>query len=372
MSQLTKDLLHISSPTGRWSGLGPYYAMFPREFAFEVVENYSKPGDLILDPFAGRASSVYAAVAMQRQAYGFEINPVGWLYGAVKLNPATEHNVVRRIQHLMQLSLEMPIQTVEQMPEFFHFCYSANVLRYLLTARQQLNWRRSKVDATLMAIILVCLHGGRDVSLSNQMRQSKAMSPEYSIRWWKDRKLSPPDVDPVDFLIQRTKWRYAKGIPELSKGKVYLGDSTSLINQIAGKVARCKMDKFSLIFTSPPYYGITNYHYDQWIRLWMLGGTSLPSWTGEKWKGKFESKPGYYELLEKVFSGCAKILDKKSVVYVRTDARSFTKETTVEVLKKVFPKKSMEIVSKPFTKETQTALYGDKTQKPGEIDIIMH
>ena len=40
----------------RWARFGPYYAMFPVDFAFEVVEKYSKEGvhkgmrGIILDP----------------------------------------------------------------------------------------------------------------------------------------------------------------------------------------------------------------------------------------------------------------------------------------------------------------------------------
>ena len=41
---MSNPLLSLQSPIGRWSGLGPYYAMFPKEFAFEVIENFSKPG----------------------------------------------------------------------------------------------------------------------------------------------------------------------------------------------------------------------------------------------------------------------------------------------------------------------------------------
>uniref|UniRef100_UPI000AE9AEE1 site-specific DNA-methyltransferase n=1 Tax=Treponema endosymbiont of Eucomonympha sp. TaxID=1580831 RepID=UPI000AE9AEE1 len=44
----------------RWARFGPYYAMFPLDFAFSIIENYSKEGDYIIDPFAGRCSSVFA------------------------------------------------------------------------------------------------------------------------------------------------------------------------------------------------------------------------------------------------------------------------------------------------------------------------
>ena len=38
-----------------WAHFGPYYAMFPLSFAFNIVRKYSKEGDIILDPFAGRS-----------------------------------------------------------------------------------------------------------------------------------------------------------------------------------------------------------------------------------------------------------------------------------------------------------------------------
>ena len=49
-----------SNAVTRWAKFGPYYAMFPIDFAFDVVSKYSKKGDYIIDPFAGRFSSVYA------------------------------------------------------------------------------------------------------------------------------------------------------------------------------------------------------------------------------------------------------------------------------------------------------------------------
>jgi len=74
-----------STAESRWARLGPYYAMFPLDFAFDIVEEYSKKGDYIFDPFAGRFSSIFAGSVCERKGLGIEINPVGWLYGRVKL-----------------------------------------------------------------------------------------------------------------------------------------------------------------------------------------------------------------------------------------------------------------------------------------------
>lgn len=356
---------------GRWAALGPYYAMFPIDFAFNVIEQYSSPGDAVLDPFAGRASSVYAAAALGRSSCGIEINPVGWLYGRVKLKPATKSAVIRRINEINEISNMLTNDVTQDLPEFFFTCYSSRVLRYLIAARNTLRWKTSIVDGTLMALILVDLHGKRENSLSNQMRQGKAMSPDYSMRWWRSRNLCPPEMDPAAFLMKKVEWRYGKGTPNLSSGNVIFGDSTTSINRINKNVIKGKQQPFDLLFTSPPYHSITNYHKDQWLRLWMLGGYNHPTILKGKWQKRFDSKSEYRDLLYRVFGDCAKVMSSNAVIYVRTDARRFTYQTTLDALTQAFPHKEVTILAQPFTKMTQTALFGDKTQKPGEIDIIL-
>jgi hypothetical protein len=381
-SQLTTGLLgtpsvsipdlSISSPIGRWTGIGPYYAMFPIPFAFDVVARYSKPGGAVLDPFAGRASSIYAAVAQGRTGYGVELNPVGWLYGAVKLAPAAKAGVLRRIREIGEFAGHIRRNELDELPEFFHMCYCESVLKYLLAGRQHLKWKTSRIDATLMAVILVNLHGKKSHCLSNQMRQGKAMDPAYAVRWWNaNNMVQPPERDPVKFLTDRIEWRYAKGLPALGRGHIELGDSTTVLKRLSGHRRSLGAPRFDLLFTSPPYCGITNYFYDQWLRIWMLGGPSKPVRREKQWEKKFRSKTEYRELLEKVFEDSARCLKRGAVIYVRTDAREFTFETTRDVLTEVFPKKQMLITYRPIIQATQTALYGDKTEKPGEIDIIM-
>lgn len=356
----------MSTSAGRWAAFGPYYAMFPVEFAMSVINRYSRPGEKVLDPFAGRGTSVFSAAYLQRVALGIEINPVGWLFGSVKLSPAPLQSTLKRLIAVSEAS-EHYIQESQMLPEFYHWCFGQKVRKFLVAARALLDWRNNQTDATLMATILVYLHGKLGQSLSNQMRQTKSMSPDYSIRWWSARNLTPPELDPVEFLKSRLEWRYSKGAPNYSTSKMLLGDSREvLLSQDVRNYGR-----FNLLFTSPPYYGVTNYYYDQWLRIWMLGGPELPTYQGDYWKTRFGNKLLYRELLESVFSLSAKYLTEDAVIYVRTDAREYTLNTTLEVLKVVFPKKSIIQKPVPVTKKTQTALFGDFKQKPGEVDIIL-
>lgn len=364
-----------SNATGRWAAVGPYYAMFPVEFAFDIVKEYSEPGQLVLDPFAGRASSVFAAATQERYGLGIEINPLGWVYAQTKLNPATQRNVERRLKSLVDMS-EACVQDTMELPEFFRMCYSEKVLNFLITAQAELKWKSRKVDRTLMGLLLIHLHGKLGEGLSNQMRQTKAMGPKYSIDWWqKNNLITPPEIQIKEFLLGKIQRRYSKGIPSVTEeSEVKLGDSTQMLPKIAKTIATGKHIPCSLLFTSPPYQGVTGYHNDQWLRLWLLGGPPKPEYGEQEYKGKFTSKELYSELLEKVFKSVSQIMDDGSTIYVRTSKRKFTFDTTLEILQKHFPSANWEepsIIEQPFTGRTQTHLFGDDQKKPGERDIII-
>jgi len=372
MIALEKILKGFSTAESRWARFGPYYAMFPLDFAFEIVNKYSKEGDYIIDPFAGRCSSIYAGGVLGRNSLGIEINPVGWLFGTVKLQPAEKSEVIDRLLEIY-LKREDYKNYIKEMPEFYHICYSDEVLKFLLSIRDLLDWKNSNVDATLMSIVLVYLHGKLGEGLSNQMRMTKSMGMNYSVEWWKKNGFSnPPQLNPYEFILKKIEWRYAKGKPEVTESAVVFGDSSIELEKIAERAIKNDI-KFSLLFTSPPYYSITDYHADQWLRLWLLGGPENPQTLKDKHKGRFINKQEYYELLDSVFGHSAKLMKTHSTVYVRTDKREFTFNSTVEILKKYFPNHSMQIIEKPLKSDTktQTKLFGDKSLKPGEVDLIL-
>lgn len=357
----------------RWAGIGPYYAMFPVEFSNEVVQTYTRPGEVVLDPFAGRGTAVFSAATQDRSAIGIEINPVGYVYARTKLSPAGRDVVELRLDELGSRAAQFKDQAA-RLPRFFHRCFSRQVRRFLLAARTELNWRQSKVDRTVMALLLVYLHGKLGAALSNQLRQTKSMSPQYAIRWWDEHELDPPDIDPVGFIKARLTWRYARGIPKVRCGHMFLGDSAEELQRLYKQIRDGSQAKVNLLFTSPPYHGVTNYHYDQWLRLWLLGHPPNALRHGNGRGGKFEARDGYRRLLERVFMRAAEVLEEDATVYVRTDSREFTYRTTVAVLRQVFPRKRLVEVRQPMMRPSQTRLFGEgraPAENKGEVDLIL-
>jgi hypothetical protein len=308
-----------------------------------------------------------------RIGLGIEINPIGWLYGHTKLRPADGSKVVDRLLDIYNMRNDYG-KELSSLPEFYHICFCEEVLKFLLCARENLSWKYRNIDSTLMSILLVHLHGKLGEGLSNQMRMTKSMGMNYSVQWWKSKGMEkPPEVNPYEFILKKIEWRYGKGKPNITNdSKVMHGDSSTLLSKIKNDPKNANT-KYSLLFTSPPYHSITNYHADQWLRLWLLGYSEKFQPQKIKHTGRFADRQEYYNLLDTVFGHCAQMMKTKSTVYVRTDKREFTFESTREILKKHFSKHDMCVVEKPLTAETktQTKLFGDKSLKPGEVDIIM-
>ena len=357
----------------RWAGVGPYYAMFPTAFADEVVREYTQPGDAVLDPFAGRGTAIYSAAIQRRHAIGIEINPVGYVYANAKLKPGDHEAVIRRLYELAEIAPKFR-QAADGLSPFFHHCFAAKVREFLVSARAVLNWRQSKTDRTLMALILISLHGKRGQSLSNQMRQMTAMAPDYSIRWWTERNLAPPEIDPVAFIEKRVKWRYVYGKPQTGDAAVYLQDSVKKLLYLARDAQECKRPKAKLLVTSPPYHNVTNYYYDHWIRLWLLGMPEHPGKESNRYGGKFSNQERYRQLLRQVFVRAKPLLTEDAIIYVRSDRRKSTLDATLAVLEDLFPEKIVAQEQRPLSLERQAKPYGrgGAPKQPNcEMDLIL-
>jgi hypothetical protein len=125
--------------------------------------------------------------------------------------------------------------------------------------------------------------------------------------------------------------------------------------------------KFGMLFTSPPYYDVTNYSVDNWIRLWMLGEGALPDYSNAQ---RYGDRKRYADMLRGVFSLAKTKLETDAVIYVRTDSREFTRATTHTILSEIWSEYGLHMrQDKPSL--SQTRLFGDKAEKPGETDFLL-
>ena len=349
-----------ASAERRWYGMGRYYAMFPPRFAFDAIEGLTRTGDRVLDPFCGRGNAPFTAAVMGRPCLGIDINPIAWLYTAVKLNPDPKPDrVVRRLKAIGRAARKDDRRSRSR---FETMAWSPDVRAFLKAARRELNWRSSVTDRTLMAFLMLHMQDKRGQGLSNALWPTIACSPQYAVRWWAEHGMKhPPDVNPVDVLEDKIRRRYTYGTPLQSSGKAVLGDAAGVLQRRTSFAAK-------FLITSPPYKGVTDYWNDHWIRLWMLGQPLRKDW---KRSARYENRSRYRSLLKQVFAQSKRHLSDDSVILVRSDRRHQTAVICREVLQQTWPDLRLFIRESNAQFEGVSIYHGRGGSKSQELDFLL-
>ncbi len=328
----------------RFHALCPYFAMFPENFAETWIERLTRPGDLVLDPFCGRGTTPFQALLMGRHALAGDINPVAFCVTKAKTNAPPLPALLRRLTFL-ENRFEPSHWEGERrrLPEFFRWAYCPSTLRQVLFMRATLNWIGSKTDCMIAALILGSLHGETEKSpsfLSSQMPHTISTKPLYSIRFWKERSLRPPDRDVFELLRQRAHFRYASPLPD-GEAMVYHDDFRELPRRAQKLVGRPRC-----VITSPPYFDVTNAEEDQWLRLWFLGGPPFPTATDKSGDCRHGSLTGFWDLISDIWRSLSRVMDNKADVVIRLGGKNLEPEELVRGLQatSVFGRRKVELL----------------------------
>jgi hypothetical protein len=298
----------------------PYFAMFPEGFVAEQLYAYTRPDDVVLDPFCGRGTTILESLLNNRQGLGTDINPVAACIAGAKANvPALKSVLVR----IAKLAKEFEKQAFRELPstKFFQHCFHRDTYAEVAFLRDALAWRRSSTDRFIAAVMLGILHGESHRSgmcLSNRMPRTISTKPEYSVRWWQERGLQAPRRETFEVLSQAVRFRFSQPPPD-QRGRVVLSDARR-----CGQVLKKHAGSVALIVTSPPYIDTTDYAEDQWLRLWFLGGEPKPMLRLHK-DDRHTMAENYWSFLEEAWRGCAPLLRDTAHVVVRIGGSKLSK-----------------------------------------------
>lgn len=287
--------------------------MFPLDFPLGILKRSARQGDVVLDPFAGRGTTLYAARLLGLPAYGIDSNPVAVAISEAKLANTTPARIIssaRRILEQQKEPIHVPNGT------FWRLAFNEEVLITLCRLREGLLANcQSDSRKALRALILGSLHGPlsklEPSYFSNQSPRTFAPKPAYAIKYWQERKLIPPRVDALR-LIERRANRCFTEEKTIGLGGAIEGDSRK---QQVFKVP----DTVSWIITSPPYYGMRTYIPDQWLRWWFLGGPETVDYSNAG-QLAHTSQETFRNGLSDVWKNCATVASDNSRLIVRFGA----------------------------------------------------
>jgi len=277
-----------------------YLASFPAALTHAFIARYSRPGDVVLDPFSGRGTTPLQACAEGRIGVGNDLNPFAQLLTAAKVEPATRAQAATRLAQLRLAwnvdsaawqalgtrvtanptaadalvpaagSSAGPRAGVEAVPVEVALAFHPRTLGQLLFVRASLHLE-GVTDRFLAAAITGILHGKSASYLSELMPNTFSMAPRYVRDFALRTAFASPERDVFDGLSKKLD-RLFRQPPPRTTGIALLGDARDVAPRARAALrAVGRPDRARLVVTSPPYLRVVKYGYYNWLRTWFLG-----------------------------------------------------------------------------------------------------
>jgi len=277
-----------------------YLASFPAALAHAFVARYSRPGDVVLDPFSGRGTTPLQACAEGRIGVGNDLNPFAYLLTASKVDSASPAESRTRLATLrlawnadaagwLALAERVivrpghpaswipaagsgrgPADHDESVPDEVALAFHPRTLAQLLFVRSSLHLE-DPTDRFLAAALTGILHGKSASYLSELMPNTFSMAPRYVREFAARTEFHSPDRDVFDCLALKLDRLYRQPLPP-SRGVALLGDARDVAGRTRAALREAgRPDRARLVVTSPPYLRVVKYGYYNWLRTWFLG-----------------------------------------------------------------------------------------------------
>lgn len=257
-----------------WHTICSYLGAFPAPLARSFISMLSDEGDVVLDPFCGRGTTLLEARLSGRTPLASDSNSIAVALTRAKNATLSRDDLLTRIDELQSgFDSRLYLPEAQVQPDNIGLIYHPHTLAKLCYLRRRLVPAQSPEDEFLTGVTLGIMHGserqdGSSAYASISMPNTFSMSPGYVRRYVQTKRLQRVDRDVFGMLKDKVKRLFQEGANFLSSGFVCRADTKQLssVPEFAGFKGQV-----DLILTSPPYLDVVNYARQNWIRLWFLG-----------------------------------------------------------------------------------------------------
>jgi DNA modification methylase len=232
----------------------------------------SKPGDVVLDPFCGSGTVLLEALLSNRNAVGFDSNPLARLISEIKISPPEPDKIRRSIARLKR---RIPQHSTIEFPDIVNrqYWFYPHVAKKLLCIYEAISKTR---DAKTKSFFLTCFSSCvRRVSLADprlsvpvRLRQQQYPRGHW-LREKTDKHLRGLKRVNVLKIFLETVNTNTERVAEFHKlvdgdleARIVGQDAKTLKINIANQIAsqrRLRTASIDFILTSPPYVGAQKY-----------------------------------------------------------------------------------------------------------------
>jgi DNA modification methylase len=237
-------------------GIHPYPAMFHFGVVRRIIQEYSRKGDWILDPFMGSGVVAVEAFLHQRHFVGYDLNPLAVLIAQVRTTPLPKSLLLSHFSQIEEAYKKASPRFVPSAPNLSYW-FDEETLEALSRLHAAIGQISDPVVARFFWVVF-----------SAVVRQASLTDPaEFKLIRRKEK-----NTKPVPALFRAISLSYIERLgmlPPLSESQLDLKKADA-----RDACARENPERFDLILTSPPYGDSrTTVAYGQFSRLssWWLG-----------------------------------------------------------------------------------------------------
>ena len=291
-----------------WHSLCSYHGKLKPAIAHFLVKNFTKKGDIVLDPLSGVGTIPFEACLQGRIGIGNDLSEMAFVVSKAKLEKADYKNVKIAISQLEQyISKNKNSEKIDKkILENKDFGYNKTLIEYfhkdtfreIICAREYFleNIHNiSSENAVILSAFMHVLHGNRPYALSRTSHPLTPYAPKGEFVY----------KNVVEHIKAKIDASYkVDDFDNYIKGKAIYGD----YNNITGYDS-----SIDYIICSPPFADSIKFYMQNWMRLWLCG------WDKDTFKNAeqefLDSKQKKdFSVYDSFFKMCSRVLKKDGKV----------------------------------------------------------
>ena len=279
----------------------PYPAKFPVDLAMNYISKYTNIGNTVYDPFVGSGTTLLASRALERNAYGTDVNHIAVLISQFKLLSLSQNDIKELWDFIARFENSF-FDIVKTVPRFYYksidhwFCADAiTVLSVIKSEISKLGKNEQKIFCNLVFSSIIN-------TVSNQesdTRYAAIIKPNLNIQHIFDVFVKKFKTILSLFEIYNEKFIMK------SNCEVLLSDS-QYCNQIL------KLNSVDLILTSPPYpntYDLYHKHRMNWLECDVKYSMETEIGSRREYSSLKKPQEKFSEDLFIIFNSCKRIFE---------------------------------------------------------------
>lgn len=244
--------------------LAPYIGKLKSVIARDLVERYSKPSDLVIDPFSGSGTIALEAASAGRRVIASDTSPYAETLSLAKLTAPRSYDDADRIAREMLEAAENNARSIDlrRVPRWVRSYFQPRTLKEAIAFAREC---RSQQNHFLLACLLGILHHQRPGFLSYPC--------SHLVPYLRDRKY-PRKQFPEMYTYRPLRERILSKIRRAYRRPV-APSSEAAFYRISVEELELPTP-FDAMITSPPYMNALDYARDNRLRLWFIDESTMP------------------------------------------------------------------------------------------------